>query len=118
MLQRHVDEVVGTERDVQGAGWKSRRLVLAGDGLPYSVHETTLDAGVTLRFSYRSHRETVYCIAGDGAVRNVATGQTWPLRPGTLYSVGIGDDHVVTTRAETKLVCVFDPPLGGREEAD
>lgn len=118
MLARDVRDILGTERDVAGEGWKSRRLLLARDGLKYSVHETTIEAGTRLRFTYQVHRETVYCIEGEGSVRDVAGGETWPIRPGSLYSVGVGDDHVVTSVTELKLVCIFDPPLEGREEAD
>jgi L-ectoine synthase len=118
MFCRHVDDVVGTERDVAGNGWKSRRVILARDGLKYSVHETILDAHVTLRFKYTAHRETVYCIDGSGLVQNVTTGETWKFRPGSIYSVGIGDDHVVKTETKMKLLCIFDPPLESNEEAD
>ena len=118
MLARDVRDILGTERDVAGEGWQSRRLILARDGLTYSVHETTIEPGVTLRFTYRVHSETVYCISGEGSVQDVAAGQTWPIRPGSLYSAGVGDDHIVTSVTELKLLCVFDPPLEGREEAD
>lgn len=118
MFVRNVKDILATERDVAGNGWRSRRLILARDGLKYSVHETILEASVALRFAYAAHRETVYCIEGEGSVRNVVTGETWPLRPGSLYSVAIGDDHVVTTQSPMKLVCIFDPPLEGQEEAD
>jgi L-ectoine synthase len=118
MLIRTVQEIVGSERDVQGEGWRSRRLVLAGDGLPFSVHESTVDAGQVLRFTYRSHSETVYCVAGGGTVEDVAGGKIADLQPGTLYSVGVGDEHVVRTDSETTFLCVFVPPLVGTEEAD
>ena len=118
MFVRNVKDILGTERDVIGNGWKSRRLILARDGLNYSVHETTLEANLTLRFSYSAHRETVYCIAGEGSVQNIATGETASLRPGSIYSVGIGDDHEVKTLSVMKLLCIFDPPLEGQEEAD
>lgn len=118
MFTRSVDEVLGGERDVHGPGWKSRRLVLARDGLPFSLHETTLEAGTVLRFAYRSHSETVYCVEGEGSIEDVAGGATVPLAPGSLYSVGVGDEHVVRATSALKLVCVFAPPLEGSEEAD
>ena len=117
MIIRSVDEVIGTARDVHGKGWKSRRVVLAGEGPDYSVHETTLEAGVRLRFSYRDHRETVYCVAGEGLIEDVGGARTVRLIPGGLYSAGIGEDHVITTDTEMKLLCIFTPPLTGDEEA-
>jgi len=82
MFVRNVKDIVGTDRDVAGNGWRSRRLILARDGLKYSVHETILEANGALRFAYASHRETVYCIEGEGSVRNVVTGETLSARIG------------------------------------
>ena len=118
MFSRSVSEVIGSDRDVRGEGWMSRRLVLADDGLPFSVHETIVAGGQTLRFTYRSHSETVYCIAGSGTVEDVRAGAIVELAPGSLYSVGVGDDHVLRAETEMKLLCVFAPPLVGAEEAD
>lgn len=118
MIIRSVEEILGTARDVSGQGWKSRRLILEKDGIDYSVHETTLEAGQRLQFRYGSHRETVYCVSGSGTIEDVAAGRVVNLEPGVLYSAGIGDDHVVTTSSEMKLVCIFTPPLLGAEEAD
>jgi L-ectoine synthase len=118
MFHRSVGEILGGERDVQGEGWRSRRLVLAGDGLPFSLHETTIEAGQTERVAYAAHTETVYCVAGRASVEDVAAGVVVELRPGSLYSVGVGDEHVVRVEEETTFICVFTPPLTGREEAD
>lgn len=118
MFVTQVEDVVGTERDASGEGWKSRRMILARDGLKYSVHETILEPGLTLTFNYKAHRETVYCVRGEGSIQNKTTGEMWELRPGSIYSVGIGDDHIVRTHTEMKLVCIFDPPLEGQEHAD
>lgn len=118
MITRTVASLIGTPRDVHGEGWRSRRLLLAEDGTGYSLHETTLEAGIELRFAYARHRETVYCVEGEGSIREVATGRTLALVPGTMYSAGIGEEHAVSTSTEMKLLCVFTPPLAGREEAD
>ena len=118
MIVRTVEEILDTERDVAGEGWKSRRMVLAKDGLPVSVHETTVEAGTTLRFCYETYRETVYCIEGRGSLENVSSGERYDLRPGTLYSVQIGDDHIVRAETDIKFLCIFDPPLQGTETAD
>jgi L-ectoine synthase len=118
MIIRSVAEVLGTFRDVHGGGWKSRRLVLADEDVGYSVHETTLEAGVNLRFEYAHHRETVYCVSGEGQVEDLASGRTVALAPGSLYSAGIGEPHRIATTTEMRLLCIFTPPLAGTEEAD
>ena len=118
MLIRHLDLVSGTDRDVHGAAWRSRRLVVAEDGLNYSFHVTTLDDGARLQFEYSDHRETVFCIEGEGTIEDLTAGRTEKLTPGSIYSAGIGEPHVITAHTAMRLVCVFDPPLIGTEEAD
>lgn len=118
MLYKHVSELIGTEREANGDGWKSRRFFLAEDGLPFSVHETTVAAGTELHINYEHHSETVYCISGKASIEIVAEGKTLPLVPGTCYSMGIGDEHILRIEEETKFLCVFEPALKGQEEAD
>jgi hypothetical protein len=72
VIIRSVEVILGTARDASGQGWKSRRLVLEEDGIDYSVHETTLEAGQRLRFEYGSHRETVCRVSGSGICRGPA----------------------------------------------
>jgi len=118
MIVRSVKEVIGTLRDVHSEGWKSRRLLLKDDGLPVSVHETTLDAGAELRFCYQVHSETVYCIEGRGSVENMDMGVVHDILPGTIYTVFPGDDHVVRAETMVRFLCIFDPPCIAAESAD
>jgi L-ectoine synthase len=118
MLTRRLEQIDGTERDVRGEGWRSRRLVVAEDGTPYSFHITVLDRGARLHFEYTRHRETVYCIEGEGTITDVASGETIALEPGGLDSAGTGELHEIVALSEMTLACVFTPPLDGTEEAD
>lgn len=118
MIFRTVRDLIDTERDASGQGWRSRRFLLAEDGLPFSLHETTVTAGSELRFNYKNHSETVYCISGKASITDVASNTTLPISAGTFYSVGIGEDHILRIEEETRFVCIFDPPLAGQEEAD
>lgn len=118
MLIRHLDQVSATERDVHGPGWRSRRLVVAEDGLKYSFHLTTLEEGAVLEFEYRRHRETVFCVEGEGVIEDLSAGRVERLSAGSLYSAGVGEPHRITAETAMRLVCVFDPPLTGTEEAD
>jgi L-ectoine synthase len=113
-----VNSVIGTARDASGEGWKSRRLLLASEGRPVSVHQTTVAAGSRLRFCYERHSETVYCIKGRATLTDKANGKTHSVGPGVLYSVTIGEDHQLDVEDECVFLCVFDPPLEGQEEAD
>jgi L-ectoine synthase len=82
------------------------------------VHETTVAAGSELRFNYRNHSETVYCIEGEGSIEDVAGERFFPIAPGTLYSVGIGEDHILRIQKDTRFLCILEPALEGQEEAD
>lgn len=117
MLIRHLDQISNTKRDVHGPGWRSRRLVVGDDGLPYSFHITILEEGARLEFEYEDHRETVYCMGGEGRIEDLSAGRTERIKPGTIYSAGIGEPHVISADTTMSLVCVFDPPLTGTEEA-
>lgn len=113
-----VAAVIGTERDASGEGWKSRRLLLAKEGRPFSVHETTVAVGSRLRFCYEHHSETVFCLKGRATLTDVETGTTHAIEPGVLYSVTIDEDHRLDVKEECVFLCIFDPPLQGQEEAD
>ncbi len=118
MIVRTLDEIRGTDRDVSGAGWRSRRILLAGDGMEHSLHWTELAAGSELALWYKNHLEANLCIAGEGEVTDVATGATFPIRPGTLYALDQHDRHVLRATTDLTLVCVFTPALTGRETHD
>ena len=118
MMYGKVSELAGTEREARGVGWKSRRFLLAGDGLPFSVHETTVAAGTELWLRYRNHSETVYCLRGRASLEVVSESRTLVLAPGVFYSVGIGEEHILRTLRETTFLCVFQPALIGGEEAE
>ena len=116
MIIRSLDDIIGTERDVSGPGWKSRRLILRGDGMGCSVHDTIIAEGAELHLHYKDHFETNYCVGGEGEVVEVATGRTFPIRPGTVYALDKNDAHILrATRGDLKLVCVFTPALTGTE---
>lgn len=118
MLRRKLADINGTDRDVRDDWWRSRRLLVAEDDFPYSFHITILYPGARLQLEYANHRETVYCIAGSGTMTDQSSGETFDMERGSMYSAGIGEPHEVLAHTELTLVCVFDPPLEGTEEAD
>jgi L-ectoine synthase len=120
MIVKQLEQIVGTPAQVDAPGWVSRRLILASDGMGYSVHDTLIKAGAVLEMEYRHHLETVYCIEGEGDISDLATGITHAIRPGTLYALNRHDRHILRANRglPMRMVCVFNPPLTGQEVHD
>jgi len=118
MIVRTLGEVAGTERDVAGDGWRSRRLLLRADGLGFSLHDTVVETGTDLELAYLNHLEACYCTAGAAEITDLATGTTFAIRPGTVYALDAHDRHRLRVTDELRLVCVFNPALAGAETHD
>ena len=118
MLIRKLDEARHSERNVRDNGWESTRLLLAGDGMGFSFHITTLEAGREWTFEYRHHLEAVYVLQGTGSIEDHTTGERHRLVPGTLYALDRHDRHTLRTGTDLVTVCVFNPPVTGDEVHD
>lgn len=118
MIVRTLDEITDTDADIKTENWRSKRIVLAKEKVGFSVHETTLYAGTVSRFCYANHIEAVFVVAGDGEITDLGTGETHQLAPGSLYLLNDHDKHEVRPRTEMRVVCVFNPPVTGREVHD
>lgn len=118
MIVRTLKEISGTEREVRGETWVSRRLLLRGDEMGFSLHDTIIGAGTRTHMRYANHLEAVYCIAGKGHVTTVSDGRKYPIEPGTVYALDRHDEHVLVAEEELRLVCVFNPPIVGPEVHD
>ncbi|MBZ0253758.1 MAG: ectoine synthase [Candidatus Methylomirabilis sp.] len=118
MIVRKLSEVEGTGRRVDTPNWTSRRLLLAGDGMGFSLHDTVIRAGTETCMWYRNHLEAVYCVEGEGEIEALADGAVHEIAPGTMYALDAHDKHRLRARTEMRLVCVFNPPVTGREVHD
>lgn len=118
MLIRTVADVTDTDADISTDNWRSKRLVLAKEGAGFSVHETTLYAGTESEFCYQNHIEAVFVVEGEGEIEDLATGEVHQLAPGSLYLLDDHDRHRVRPRTQMRTVCVFNPPVTGREVHD
>ncbi|MDH6195129.1 L-ectoine synthase [Mycobacterium frederiksbergense] len=118
MIVRTTAEITGTDHDVADGTWRSKRIILAGDGVGFSFHETTIDAGSINEFHYQHHVEAVWVVEGTGTLTNLETGQQHPLGPGTMYLLNGHERHRVTCAEQLRMLCVFNPPVTGREVHD
>lgn len=118
MLVRTIAEIIGTDRDVRAANnnWVSRRLLLKGDQMGFSFHETTIFAGTETLIWYKNHLEAVFCIEGKGEVETTDDGRIYPITSGTMYALDKNDRHYLRAFEDMRLVCVFNPALVGSED--
>lgn len=114
-----LDGIKGTDREVNSPdGWTSFRFLLASDGMGFSMHETVFPPELEVKMWYKHHLEAVYCYAGTGVITDLETNEQHAIEPGTLYALDKHDRHILKAHTELRLVCVFNPPVTGREMHD
>lgn len=118
MIVRTLQSIIDTQAHVRGEAFESRRILLAKDGLGYSLHDTICKAGSAQRLEYKNHVETNYVIEGQGSVENIATGEVFPLGPGTVYVLDQHEAHLLRAETDLRIICVFTPALTGQEKHD
>jgi L-ectoine synthase len=118
MIVKKIGDLLQSPRHVTAPNWESVRLLLASDEMGFSMHLTRLYAGRETKMWYRHHLEAVYCLEGTGEIQTLADGKVHALEPGTLYALDQNDRHVLRAFTDIVCVCVFNPPLRGREVHD
>ena len=115
MIVRHLNAIRKTDQNVRSDGWASARMLLKDDGMGFSFHITTLQAGSEHTFHYKHHFESVYCMSGRGSITDLATGQTHEIKPGVMYALNLNDKHTLRAEEELVMACCFNPPVTGNE---
>lgn len=112
MIVRSLSEV----KSVDWGNGVSRRFLVAGDGMGYTLTDTIVTAGTKSRLEYRNHLEACYCIEGEGEVVDM-DGNSHPITPGTMYALDKHDAHflIAAPHTDLRLVCMFTPALRGDE---
>ncbi|MEV6977558.1 ectoine synthase [Kitasatospora sp. NPDC093806] len=116
MFIRSLDEVKGTDRDIDWGNGKSYRLLIEADGMGYGVCHTIVRAGSVSLLEYVNHLESCYCISGEGEIEDMA-GNVHRIRPGDIYVLNDHDRHYLRGGPDEDLVLIsiFNPPLKGTE---
>ncbi|QBF29896.1 ectoine synthase [Thalassococcus sp. S3] len=120
MIIRSLDSITDTDRDVKGAlgTWRSKRLILADDNVGFSLHETTVYPGTETDLWYKHHVEAVLCVEGECELTNRDTGEVFMIGPGDMYLLDKHDRHTLRPKTRFRAICVFNPPVTGREDHD
>lgn len=117
MIVKHLADIVGTKDDIDTPTWSSRRFLLKQDQMGFSLHDTIIKEGTETYIWYKNHLEAVYCIEGEGEIE-VVGGETYAIRPGMMYALSGHEKHFLRAKSQMRMVCVFNPPLTGREVHD
>jgi len=118
MIVRNLGELAGSQRRVSSPTSESTRLLLAQDGMGFSLNVTEIEAGLEIRMCYQHHLEAVYCFSGTGSIEDEATGKVHDISPGTIYALDQHDAHILRSATKLELICVFNPALVGTETKD
>ncbi len=114
----NADWITGTDRQVEcpKGGFTSLRMLLESDGMGYTLTKTLVPAGKGPQFwHYKSHLETCYCLSGKGMLKDLTTGVIQKILPGDAYVLDNHDPHTFEALEDVVLLCIFNPPLKGRE---
>ncbi|NJQ01908.1 ectoine synthase [Streptomyces zingiberis] len=120
MIVRSFEDIENTDRHIRSRSgtWESKRIILAKEGVGFSLHETTVYAGTETSMWYANHIEAVLCVEGETELTNDETGEKHLITPGTMYLLDGHEKHTLRARTDSRFVCVFNPPVTGREDHD
>jgi len=112
-----VDDLKNTEREVicPKNNFISLRILLESDSMGYTLTKTIVNKGGPYFWHYKNHLESCYCISGRGIVTNEKTKEQFIIEKDFIYILDDNDAHSFLALEETILICVFNPPLKGRE---
>lgn len=99
-------------------GFISNRILLEQDGTGYSMTKTVIPVAGKQFWHYKNHIESCYCVSGRGELTNAQTGEKHEIVPDKTYVLDKNDPHYFEAFEEVTLICVFNPPLHGREVHD
>nr|AMY57937.1 L-ectoine synthase C subunit [Streptomyces sp. WS024] len=120
MIVRSFKELEGTDRHIKSASgtWESKRIVLAPERVGFSLHETVLYARTETSPWYANHIEAVVCVEPAAALTPDETGEKHAITPGTMYLLPGHERHTMRIKQDFRCICVFPPPVTGREDHD
>lgn len=119
MIVRSLEELKESGRYAEKPGaWSSARYLLRPDGVGFTLTQTTVAQGTVQVMEYKNHVEANLIIEGEGSVTDLATGETWPLGAGTMYTLDEHERHELRAHTDLRIVCVFTPALVGSETHD
>lgn len=112
-----LNDVLKKDREVlcPNKNFISNRYLLEEDGMGYTITKTVIPKGTVAEWHYKKHLESCFCVSGSGAIKDCETGEIYPIVEDSLYALDRNDRHQFAAFDEVVLICVFNPPLKGKE---
>ena len=98
--------------------WTSARYLLKGDGVGFTMTQTTVAAGQIQEMEYKNHVEANLIIEGEADLTDLTNGQVYRLGPGSMYCLDGNERHRLEAMTDLRIVCIFTPALTGNETHD
>lgn len=111
----NINDLAGTDKDVQFKEGFSIRAVLEKDKMGFSINKTMIRRGTVGHWHYKNHLESCYCLSGKGILTSLATREKHVITPDVIYSLDKNDDHLFEAITDVVLISIFNPPLKGNE---
>jgi quercetin dioxygenase-like cupin family protein len=102
---------------VSGVGFVSNRLLLESDNVGFTMTKTVIEPGKYF-WHYKNHLESCFCVSGKAKLINANSHEAYEIVPDVSYTLDKHDPHYFEAEEETTLICVFNPPLTGKELHD
>lgn len=103
------------ERKVNFHSGVSNRILLEEDKMGYTMTKTVIEPGKRVFQHYKNHLESCYCVSGSATLTNSLTGEEFEIKEDITYVLDNYDPHYFEAHEKTVLICVFNPPLVGKE---
>ncbi len=117
MFTVKTEDLKMTDREVKcpKGNFTSHRILLEKDGMGFTLTETHIPKDTHAFWHYKNHLEACYCVSGGGWLYHPATGDEFKIEPGVTYALNGHEAHTFNALEDTVLICVFNPPLKGKE---
>ena len=96
-------------------GFTSNRILLDEDNMGYTMTKTVIPVNGKQFWHYKQHLESCYCVKGRGELTNKKTGESFEISEDITYVLDKNEAHYFEAFEEVTLICVFNPPLTGKE---
>ena len=107
---------MGRVMEFTPGGFFSHRFLLEEDGMGLTITRTVIPPKGPQRWAYPHHLEACYCVAGEGELVDLATGERHRILPDMVYALDKHDEHTFEAiGGPVTLICVFTPALRGDE---